>query len=121
MCIRDRNLTLSLVTNSNKYDLFKNPDIRITLPDEIESINAGEISLVYNEELKFEYARLEENGRVLVLKLTGEETNYKLGIQEGTKILIQAVISIKEDVYKRQANRFSRIERSTSICRGKSC
>ena len=67
------NLTLNLVTNSNEYDLFKNPEIKITLPEEIESINAGEISLVYNEELKFEYARLEENGRVLVLKLTGEE------------------------------------------------
>ena len=32
------NLTLSLVTNSNKYDLFKNPEIRINLPEEIESI-----------------------------------------------------------------------------------
>ena len=92
------NLTLSLVTNSNKYDLFKNPEIRINLPEEIESINAGEISLVYNEELKFEYARLEENGRVLVLKLTGEETNYKLGIQEGTKIIIPAVIRLKDTV-----------------------
>lgn len=92
------NLTLNLVTNSNKYDLFKNPEIRITLPEEIESINAGEISLVYNEELKFEYARLEENGRVLVLKLTGEETNYKLGIQEGTKIIIPAVIRLKDTV-----------------------
>lgn len=92
------NLTLNLVTNSNKYDLFKNPEIRITLPEEIESINTGEISLVYNEELKFEYARLEENGRVLVLKLTGEETNYKLGIQEGTKIIIPAVIRLKDTV-----------------------
>lgn len=92
------NLTLSLVTNSNKYDLFKNPEIRINLPEEIESINAGEISLVYNEELKFEYARLEENGRVLALKLTGEETNYKLGIQEGTKIIIPAVIRLKDTV-----------------------
>ena len=92
------NLTLNLVTNSNEYDLFKNPEIKITLPEEIESINAGEISLVYNEELKFEYARLEENGRVLVLKLTGEETNYKLGIQEGTKIIIPAVIRLKDTV-----------------------
>ena len=92
------NLTLNLVTNSNSYDLFKNPEIRINLPEEIESINTGEISLVYNEELKFEYARLEENGRVLVLKLTGEETNYKLGIQEGTKIIIPAVIRLKDTV-----------------------
>lgn len=92
------NLTLNLVTNSNQYDLFKNPEIRITIPEEIESINAGEISLVYNTELKFEYARLEENGRVLVLKLTGEETNYKLGIQEGTKIIIPAVIRLKDTV-----------------------
>ena len=92
------NLTLNLVTNSNAYDLFKNPEIRITLPEEIESISAGEISLVYNEELKFEYARLEENGRVLAIKLTGEETNYKLGIQEGTKIIIPAIIRLKDTV-----------------------
>ena len=92
------NLTLNLLTNSNEYDLFKNPEIRITLPEDIESINIGEISLVYNTELKFEYARLEENGRVLVLKLTGEETNYKLGIQEGTKIIIPAVIRLKDTV-----------------------
>lgn len=92
------NLTLNLLTNSNEYDLFKNPEIRITLPEDIESINIGEISLVYNTELKFEYAHLEENGRVLVLKLTGEETNYKLGIQEGTKIIIPAVIRLKDTV-----------------------
>lgn len=92
------NLTLNLVTNSNEYDLFKNPEIRIRLPEEVESINIGEISLVYNEKLKFEYARLEENDRVLVLKLTGEETNYKLGIQEGTKIIIPAVIRLRDTV-----------------------
>lgn len=98
------NLTLSLVTNSNSYDLFKNPEIRISLPEEIESITTGEISLVYNEELKFEYARMEENGRVLVLKLIGEETNYKLGIQEGTKIIIPAVIRLKDTVSSKSSS-----------------
>ncbi len=98
------NFTLNLVTNNNSYDLFKNPEIRITLPEEIESINVGEISLVYNTELKLEYARLEENNRVLVLKLAGEETNYKLGIQEGTKIIIPAVIKLKNTVSTQNAN-----------------
>lgn len=98
------NLTLSLVTSSNSYDLFKNPEIRMALPEEVESIDAGEISLVYNDELKFEYARLEENGRVLVLKLTGEETNYKLGIQEGTKIIIPAVIRLKDTVSSKSSS-----------------
>ena len=98
------NFTLNLVTNNNSYDLFKNPEIRIALPEEIESITIGEVSLVYNTELKLEYARLEENNRVLVLKLSGEETNYKLGIQEGTKIIIPAVIKLKNTVSTQTTN-----------------
>ena len=77
------NLTLNLVTNSNAYDLFRNPEIRIAFPHEISSIDIGEISLLYNTELKLESANL--NNNELVIKLSGEETNYKLGIQEGTK------------------------------------
>lgn len=98
------NFTLNLVTNNNSYDLFKNPEIRITLPEEVENITIGEVSLIYNTELKLEYARLEENNRVLVLKLAGEETNYKLGIQEGTKIIIPAVIKLKNTVSTQNAN-----------------
>ena len=98
------NFTLNLVTNNNSYDLFKNPEIRITLPEEVENITIGEVSLIYNTELKLEYARLEENNRVLVLKLAGEETNYKLGIQEGTKIIIPAIIKLKNTVSTQSAN-----------------
>ena len=96
------NFTLNLVTNSNAYDLFKNPEIKIVFPDEIESINIGEISLLYNNELKLESANL--NNKEFTLKLSGEETNYKLGIQEGTKILIPAVIRLKNTVSTKECN-----------------
>ena len=96
------NLTLNLVTNSNAYDLFRNPEIRIVFPHEISSIDIGEISLLYNTELKLESANL--NNNELVIKLSGEETNYKLGIQEGTKILIPAVIRLKDTVSTKECN-----------------
>lgn len=97
------NFTLNLVTNSNAYDLFKNPEIHIVFPEEIESISIGEISLLYNTELKLESANLKDN-RELIIKLSGEETNYKLGIQEGTKILIPAVIKLKNTVSTKECN-----------------
>lgn len=96
------NMTLNLVTNSNKYDLFKNPEIKIVFPEEIEKIDIKEISLLYNTELKLESADL--NNRELTIKLSGEETNYKLGIQEGTKILIPAVIRLKNTVSTKETN-----------------
>lgn len=97
------NFTLNLVTNSNAYDLFKNPEIHIVFPEEIESISIGEISLLYNTELKLESANLKDN-RELIIKLSGEERNYKLGIQDGTKILIPAVIKLKNTVSTKECN-----------------
>ena len=97
------NFTLNLATNNNAYDLFKNPEIHIVFPEEIESISIGEISLLYNTELKLESANLKDN-RELIIKLSGEETNYKLGIQDGTKILIPAVIKLKNTVSTKECN-----------------
>ena len=45
-------ITATLVTNSNEYDLYKNPTINIELPKEIENIKITSAKVLYNEGLK---------------------------------------------------------------------
>lgn len=39
--------TANLISNENKYNLFKNPTIEIKLPSEVENVILGDVSLLY--------------------------------------------------------------------------
>ena len=79
-----------LNTNNEKYELYKNPHIQITIPQEFEKVEITSINLVYEDELKInpETARIE--GNVINLDLEGEQTSYKETAIDGATIIITA-------------------------------
>lgn len=85
-------MKVTLKTNTEKYDLNKNPIIKIELPEQVENININNVSLLYEEELKIKNYYVE--GRQIVLELEGEQKTYKENTVEGTNIIIDATVDV---------------------------
>lgn len=85
-------MKVTLKTNDEKYDLNKNPIIKLQLPEQVENININNVSLLYEEELKIKNYYVE--GRQIVLELEGEQKTYKENTVEGTNIIIDATVDV---------------------------
>ena len=84
-------ITATMKTNSEKYELFKNPTFEIELPEGIKNINLKTVQPVYAEMFKInEEPRVLDN-RTIIVSLEGEQTSYTNGLNE-TTIAIMADI-----------------------------
>lgn len=83
-----------LVSNNEKYDLYKNPVITIELPEQVENITINSIDLLYENELKIKNYTVE--GRTLKIYFEGEQTQYKEEVVEGSTIVINATIDVNK-------------------------
>lgn len=93
-------LDVTLESNNNTQDLYKNPTIKLEFPQDVEEIEVNNISKLYGDE--FEIAKVykaEENGKKYIfLQLQGEQTEYKEKAIGGTKIVINANIILNKKV-----------------------
>ena len=90
----DVNITVTLKTSSEKYDLFKDPVIEVELPESVRDINVEQIRKLYGDMFNVEYATLvsKDNGRKsIVIAMKGEQTEYSNEINE-TSIVISCDI-----------------------------
>lgn len=88
--------TITFKTASEKYELFKNPVIELTLPSIISNIHVNSVSKVYADEFNIEYARLRngDNGeKIIQIALSGEQSDYSNEINE-LAIVINANIEL---------------------------
>ena len=83
-----------LKSNSEEYDLYKNPELTIVLPEQVESININSIDIVYENELKIR--NYEVNGRTLKIYFEGVQTQYKELAIEGANIIINANVVVNK-------------------------
>ena len=76
---------VTLIGNKNSNKLYKNPTIKITLPEDVQNIaiTEGPI-LLYDDELSIVNYNVE--GRDIAITLQGEETKYKPDAIEGAVI-----------------------------------
>lgn len=81
-----------LVSNNEKYDLYKNPKIAIELPEQVENININSMDLLYENELSIK--NYEVDGRTINIYLEGEQTQYKEVTIEGATVVIDATINV---------------------------
>lgn len=96
-----------LVSNSPKYDLYKNPSIQIELPSDTTNIDVNYITKVYGDEFTNIIPKKGViNGKqVIQITLEGEQNKYKDVAIEGTTIIINANITLnnkatnKDDKY----------------------
>lgn len=78
-----------LKSRDENSELYKNPIIRIELPSKIETVDVTSINLVYEDEMKIKSANLVD-GKIIEIKLEGQQTKYKEEAIEGALIIINA-------------------------------
>lgn len=103
--INDVTITAILQSNSAKYGLYKNPKIQIELPEEVEKVVLGDVSVLYTDELSLKDAQVtEKNGKkVITVELTGTQTKYiEDSINKGTDIIIPAKLILKNDIESKE-------------------
>ena len=90
----------TLYTNSAKFNLFKNPKVKITFPKDVKNVDINKISLWNEEELKAgTYKKITENECiVLYVDLVGEQTKHVgSSIIKGASIIINCDIMCDKD------------------------
>lgn len=82
----------TLKSYNNTMDLYENPTIKITLPEEIEEVTLKEeAKILYNEEIKIKDINIEKNE--INIQLEGTQTKYSEEAIEGT--VIDLVLNVK--------------------------
>lgn len=79
---------ITLNSKEEKHKLFKNPVLKLQLPEKIENIEVNSIKLLYEDQLTIKSAVL--NNKTIEIVLEGEQTKYKEEAVEGAIILINA-------------------------------
>lgn len=98
----DITFNISLNSTSIKYNLFRNPTLRIELPSQVEKVILGDSSIVYANGLTLNGTHIEtqDDGTIdIVVDLTGSQTGYdnnNLGLM--TNIEISANVILKKDI-----------------------
>lgn len=94
-------LKATLLTNNEKYDLYKNPTIKIELPSQVESVKVNSVNLLYENELKIKNVQVNENSgiKVIEIALDGEQTKYlDSEISEGATIIANIDLTLNKKV-----------------------
>lgn len=79
---------ITLNSKEEKNELFRNPVIRLELPEKIQNIQVNSIKLLYEDGMKVKTATL--NNNVIEIVLDGEQTKYKEEAIDGAIIIIDA-------------------------------
>ncbi len=86
-------LGIKLITDNSKYDLYKNPKIKIQLPDCVEEISVNDSDKLYAEGFEITKAIYNKVDKAIEIELAGEQTEYPQG--EATQIYLQLDLNIK--------------------------
>lgn len=87
---------ITLNSKDESSDLFKNPVLKIELPEKIEDIQVNSIDLLYEDELKIKSAVL--NNKTIEIALEGEQTKYKDQAIDGAIIIINANLATSKKI-----------------------
>ncbi len=101
-------LVVTFLTNDNRYELYKNPIIKLEFPEEIEQINVNSIKKVFSDQMDIKSANLhEENGKkVIEIVCNGEQTKYSQNLTDQLQIIVDLdiVLNKTEPSKKSQIN-----------------
>jgi len=99
---QELNLTAVLESRGDNQDLYKNPELKIKLPKQVENVTYKQMPQLMHADNGLEltegnYKVIEENGqKVLKIKLTGEQTYYLGEAITGTTISIKTEVEIDQ-------------------------
>ena len=94
----NENVELSVELDSKDINsaLYKDPQIKITLPEEVNAINIKNVNLIYNNGLQV--AGFNAQGNVINVTLNGTQSEYGIN---GSRITIKADISLNNTALSR--------------------
>lgn len=94
----NNNVEFRIVLNSKgeKDELFKNPVLRLELPEKIQNVEINSINLLYEDELKIKSATLKDN--IIEVALSGEQTKYKEEAIDGATIIINTNLTTSQKI-----------------------
>lgn len=94
----------TLLSNSEEYDLYKNPTIEIELPADVVNAKINSVNKVYGDEFaEVNFTQEVVNGRqVIKVNLVGTQSEYKDPGIEGTQILINADLMLNNKATSKQ-------------------
>lgn len=99
-------IMVTLLSNSNQYDLYKNPVINVIFPRELEIDIKNITQLNLEEQIKIKETALQEDGegkKVLRITFEGEQENYIQNLNEGIQIAIIADINIPNTINSKES------------------
>ena len=76
-------------------DLYKNPTVRIELPEEVENINVKSANVLFGDGFQISAIGIESN-RILHIALAGEQTQYITDNNKGITVIINADINVRK-------------------------
>lgn len=83
-------IKVTLCSDNERYDLYKNPTIDVILPTGIQNLDVKSINLIHGNDFTQDYVQMiEKNGqKVIQIALKGEQTNYTSDINQPTIVII---------------------------------
>lgn len=100
-------MMVTLLANSNQYDLYKNPTINMIFPKELEMNIKSITQLNFEEQMKIKNAWIKEENdgkKKLTISLEGEQEEYIKNANEGIQISIVADIKIPNTTLPKEEN-----------------
>ena len=103
--VKNENVVMNITLERDDItdNLFSNPELNITFPEEITNIDVKDATLLYEDELVSE--NLNANGRTISLKLDGTETKYSTqSTSKGTVIRLVLDLTLNNLSPSKQTN-----------------
>lgn len=94
-------LTADLITDKLQFNLFKNPVLEIKLPSEVEKVILGDVSLLYDDNLRITSAEVvdKDGSKVIRIEIQGTQNAYMLdSMVSGPHIVIPATVIVRNDI-----------------------
>lgn len=87
-----------LKSDSEKYDLYKNPYVQIKLPDELKEIDVYSVNVLYGDGLNVEKVFYDPNTKSIHMQLQGEQVDFRTSLEEGIQIVINADLTFQKNI-----------------------
>lgn len=82
-----------LKSTEDKDDLYKNPTLEITLPEEVQNIEITSANILFTDELQISEISVIDN-RIIKISLQGEQTSYIEKANEGITVIVNGNITL---------------------------
>ena len=85
-------MKIVLKSNNEKYNLYQNPTLVISMPEQVQNITINSVDMLYENDLKISDYRVD--GKNIILTLEGKQQGYKDQTIDGANIIINASLEV---------------------------